>query len=65
MEQLVRTTLELRQYQCNGCGLLFYFDRKDDNTEGLGCPYGCDKEVELTRIFNTEIKKVDEVFKNE
>lgn len=68
MEQLVRTTLELEQYQCNTCGRFFYINKMDKSDFDLsfGCPYGCDDVGKHTRTIRTETKEViDERFRGE
>lgn len=60
MNSLVRTTLNLKQFQCQKCGEMFYMD--EDFREGgldFGCPRGCDDQARHTRTFRTEIKSVE------
>lgn len=63
MNQLVRTTLNLGQYQCRRCGRLFYISGMDRSSLDLdfGCPYGCDDNGEHVRDLRTEVKEVAEV----
>jgi len=60
MEQLVRTTLELEQYQCERCGRFFYINKMDKSYFDLsfGCPYGCDDAGKHTRTLKTEVREV-------
>jgi len=60
MNQLVRTTLELEQYQCRSCGRLFYINAVDRSPLDLdfGCPYGCDDKGRHIRNILTNIKDV-------
>lgn len=60
MEQLVRTTLELEQYQCDRCGQFFYINKMDKSDFDLPfvCPYGCDGAGKHTRTLKTEVKEV-------
>jgi hypothetical protein len=62
MNQLVRTTLNLEQYQCQRCGRFFYINALDRGSLDLdfGCPYGCDDNGKHTRDISTEIKEVVE-----
>lgn len=67
MEQLVRTTLELEQYECGNCKRLFYInvmDRKEDDQ--ILCPYGCSPMPyhgagNHIRTLKTEVKETVEV----
>jgi len=63
MDRLVRTTLELEQYQCRKCGRFFYINRMEKNSLDLdfGCPYGCDDNGRHVRNIKTEIRRVDEM----
>lgn len=67
MEQLVRTTLNLEQYQCRRCGRFFYVNRLDRGELDLdfGCPFGCDDNGLHTRDLRTEVSKVTEVSAHE
>jgi len=60
MNQLVRTTLNLEQYQCQSCGRLFYINGLDRCAMDLdfGCPYGCDDNGRHICDIRTEIKDV-------
>ncbi len=60
MNQLVRKTLNLEQYQCRRCGRFFYINAMDRNSldPDFGCPYGCDDNGEHTRNSGTEITDV-------
>ena len=62
MNQLVRTTLNLEQYQCRGCGRFFYINAMDRSSLDLdfGCPYGCDDNGKHVRDIDTEVKHVIE-----
>ena len=62
MNQLVRTTLELEQYQCRGCKRMFYINEMDRSPLDLdfGCPYGCDDNGTHIRSISTEVKRVVE-----
>ena len=63
MNQLVRTTLNLEQYQCRQCGRLFYINKMDRSSLDLdfGCPYGCDDNGEHIRDLHAEVREVVEV----
>jgi hypothetical protein len=63
MEQLVRTTLNLQQFQCRSCGRFFYINAMDRSSLDLdfGCPYGCDDNGKHISDIKTEINQVDEV----
>jgi len=63
MKHLVRTTLELEQYQCRKCGRFFYINTMDKSFFDMdfGCPYGCDDNGKHVRDIGTEIKKVTDV----
>jgi hypothetical protein len=65
MEQLVRTTLNLQQFQCRSCGRFFYINAIDRNSLDLnfGCPFGCDDYGRHIRDIKTEINQVDEIAK--
>lgn len=64
MELLVRTTLELEQYECGNCKRLYYInvmDMKEDDL--ILCPYGCaqnpfDGAGNHIRTLKTEVKEV-------
>ena len=60
MNNLVRRTLKLEQYQCRRCGRFFYINEMDksDYDFDFGCPYGCDDNGELTRLLTTDVKEV-------
>jgi hypothetical protein len=60
MNQMVRKTLNLEQYQCRRCGRLFYINVVDRSSLDLdfGCPYGCDDAGEHTRNICAEITDV-------
>jgi len=62
MNQLVRTALELEQYQCRQCGRLFYINAMDRGSLDLdfGCPYGCDDNGRHVRDIRTQVKGVTE-----
>ena len=55
MNQLVRTTLVLEQYQCRRCGRLFYINTMDRSSMDFdfGCPYGCDDSGRHVRDIKT------------
>ena len=63
MNQLVRTTLELEQYQCRGCGRFFYINAMDRGSLDLdfGCCFGCDDNGRHIRNIKAEVKEVQEV----
>jgi hypothetical protein len=63
MNQLVRTTLELEQYQCRTCGRFFYINTMDRSPLDLdfGCPYGCDDNGRHVQNVLTEIKDVEDL----
>ena len=63
MNLLVRTTLNLEQYQCRRCGRFFYINKTDKTGFDIdfGCPYGCDDNGRHTRNIHTEIKEVKDV----
>jgi hypothetical protein len=63
MNSLVRTTLNLEQYQCGRCGRLFYINEMDRGGLDLdfGCPYGCDDNGKHVRDIQTRIIGVEEV----
>jgi len=63
MKHLVRTTLNLEQYQCRRCGRFFYINKTDKSSLdiGFGCPYGCDDNGRHTRNIHTEIKEVKDI----
>ena len=63
MDQMVRTTLQLEQYQCKRCGRLFYINAMDRSAFDIefGCPYGCDDEGRNMRSIRTNIDKVEDV----
>ena len=63
MNQLVRTTLKLEQYQCKRCGRMFYINRKDRGIYDLefGCPYGCDDAGQHVRDISTNIEDVKDM----
>ena len=63
MEHLVRTTLELEQYQCGKCSRFFYISKMDKTGLDLdfGCPFGCEDNGRHTRNLHTTINQVEEV----
>jgi len=63
MNQLVRTTLNLEQYQCRSCGRLFYINTMDRSSLDLdfGCPYGCDDNGRHLRDIKTEVKAASDI----
>ena len=63
MELLVRTTLELEQYQCDRCGRFFYINKMDKSgfDFSFGCPYGCDDAGKHTRTLKTEVREVTDI----
>jgi len=63
MRFLVRTTLNLEQYQCRRCSRFFYINKTDKSSLdiGFGCPYGCDDNGRHTRNIHTEIKEVKDI----
>jgi len=63
MNQLVRTTLDLEQYQCRSCGRFFYINAMDKSSLDLnfGCPYACDDNGRHVRDIKAEVKEVEEV----
>ena len=63
MNQLVRTTLNLEQYQCRKCGRLFYINAMDRSPPdlGFGCPYACDDNGRHVRDIKAKIEEVEEV----
>ena len=63
MNQLVRTTLHLEQYQCRTCGRLFYINALDRDAYDLdfGCPYGCDDNGRHIQDIRTEVTGVQGV----
>jgi len=63
MNQLVRTTLNLEQYQCRRCRRLFYVNEMDRSYLDIdfGCPYGCDDNGEHIRTLSTGVKEVQDV----
>ena len=63
MEQLVRTTLNLEQYQCKCCRRMFYINRMDRSKYDLefGCPYGCDDAGQHVRDIYTNIENVKDI----
>ena len=67
MNELVRKTLQLEQYQCRKCGRLFYINRMDKSSLDLdfGCPYGCDDNGRHVRDVETKVKKVTDVLQKE
>lgn len=66
MNELVRKTLDLEQYQCRSCGRLFYINTMDRSSLDLdfGCPYGCDDNGRHVRNIKTEVKVVTEIPKD-
>lgn len=66
MDQLVRTTLELEQYECERCGRFFYINKIGtiNNSPPYICPYGCTDstgdnfEGMHTKTLRTEVKEV-------
>jgi len=63
MNRLVRTTLELEQYQCRKCGRFFYINKwdKSDIDIDFGCVFGCDDNGRHIRNIKTKIQRVDDV----
>ncbi len=63
LNHLVRTTLELEQYQCCMCKRLWYINTDDIEDElclDFGCPWGCDDAGKRIRNLKTEINEVKE-----
>ena len=60
MEELVKTILELEQYQCRKCGRFFYIHKQDksDIEFDFGCCFGCDDNGRHIRNIKTEIQQV-------
>ena len=60
MNRLVRTTLNLEQYQCLRCGRLFYINAMDRSELDLdfGCPYGCDDNGRHIQDIQMEVTGV-------
>jgi len=63
MNQMVRTTLDLEQYQCRTCGRFFYINTMDRKPLDLdfGCPYGCDDNGRHVRDIETNITRVKDI----
>ena len=63
MNRLVRTTLELEQYQCRKCGRFFYIHKQDksDIEFDFGCSFGCDDSGRHFKNIKTEIQQVEDV----
>lgn len=67
MEHLIRTTLNLEQYQCRRCRRCFYINGLDRGELDLdfGCPFGCDDDGRHIRDLRTEVREVTEVLARE
>ena len=67
LNHLVRTTLELEQYQCGICKRFWYINTDDIEDEiclDFGCPWGCDDAGKRLRNLITEINEVKEESRN-
>jgi|GEM_PF-2166281 len=67
LNHLVRTTLELEQYQCGICKRFWYInidDIEDEKCLDFGCPWGCDDAGKRLRNMITEISEVKDESKN-
>lgn len=65
INRLVRTTLNLEQWQCQKCGFFWYANDlpQIEKSVDWGCPQGCDDAGEHVRTFKAEIQHVEEHFK--
>lgn len=66
MDQLVRTTLELEQYECQGCGKFIYINKMDSEAmkqESFlpDCPFECTSGMTHRRTIITEVREVIDV----
>jgi hypothetical protein len=67
MKQVVQETLNLEEYQCQGCRRSFYINGTNRSSLDLdfGCPYGCDDNGQHTGNIRAEVKKTVECEKKE